>query len=258
MKNMKINQVYYHSIGITITTIILLLPFDSAKAQFDTSNFSSSFATPLYIGREWGSWAQSQNPNRMNGNIIKSLKIENKNSSVTPSTLLTFRVSSEVRRRNLAQFVAKTQKIDPASAIQMKQLFSSTDVIDRIGKSIAPYGLRTNNVADAYAVYWITAWLGLQERSNDLSKPQAIAVRNQVTKALLATLPFKSATDAQKQELAEVMLVQAALMGSILDSAKSDPVLMPKVKVAIAEGAKRMGLDLDRMTLTPQGFVAVN
>ncbi len=247
-----------HRIISLLTTTILFLPFDSANAQFGTGGFSSGYATPLYIGREWGSWTQSQKPNGMNRNFIKSLNTKKSNLSVTPSTLLTFKVSSTVRRRNLAQFVAKTRKTDPEGAAKMERLFASTDVIGQISKAIAPYGLRTNNVADAYAVYWTNAWLGSQGRNDDFSRTQMIAVRNQAEKALLATLPFQSATDAQKQELAEAMLVQAALIGSFLESAKSDPALMAKVKVAITQGARGMGLDLDRMTLTPQGFRPVS
>jgi hypothetical protein len=249
---------HHNAIVSLFTTAVFLLKFDSVNAQFGTSNSTSSFATPLYIGREWGSWTQSQKPNELNRNFIKSLNTEKRNSSVASPTLLTFRVSTKVRSSNFAKFVAKTREVDPAGAIRLERMFASTDVIGQINKAITPYGLRTNNVADAYAVYWTTAWLGSQGRSDDLSRTQMIAVRNQAEKALLATLPFKSATDTQKQELAEAMLIQAALIASFLDSAKADPALMLDTKAAITQGAKQMGLDLDRMMLTPQGFQPVN
>jgi hypothetical protein len=54
------------------------------------------------------------------------------------------------------------------------------------------------------------------------------------------------------------MILQAVLISASIDSAKSDPVLMEKVKVAIAQGAKGMGLNLDRMNLTLQGFRPIN
>jgi hypothetical protein len=139
----------------------------------------------------------------------------------------------------------------------MEQLFAANDVIDLIDKRMMSIGLRANNVADAYAVYWTNAWLGSRGRNDELPKPQMIAVRNQAAQALLATLPFKSTTDAQKQELAEAMLIQAALIGAVTDNAKSDSALLEKVKVAIAQGAKGMGLDLDKMTLTAQGFRSI-
>ena len=53
----------------------------------------------------------------------------------------------------------------------------------------------------------------------------------------------------------QALLVQAALIEAYVDNAKSDPALMKKVKAAIAQGAKGMGLDLYKMTLTSDGFV---
>jgi hypothetical protein len=242
---------------VLVIAILVSLPFNSAYAQFGGFNYGSSFATPLYIGREWGLGTQSQNSNRIKKNLTASLNTKNSNTSITSSKLLVYKVSNAVRRRNLAQFVAKTREIDPDGAAQMEKLFAENDVISIIDKKMTTIGLRANNVADAYAVYWTNAWLGSQGRNDDLPSKQMIAVRNQAAKALLGTLPFKSATDAQKQELAEAMLIQAALIAAIVDDAQSDPALLAKVKVAIAQGAKGMGLDLDRMTLTTQGFRSI-
>ena len=119
-------------------------------------------------------------------------------------------------------------------------------------------GLKSTNVADTYTVYLTTAWLGAKGRTDDLPKAQILAVRNQSAKILLAIPQFASATNAQKQEMAEEMLIRAALIAASIDAAKSDPALLNQVKIAIVQGAKGMGLDLDRMTLTSQGFQSVN
>lgn len=177
------------------------------------------------------------------------------NNNVTVSTKLGFTSSQARRKQNLAKFVEKSRQSDPSGADQMAQLFASTDIIGAIGQGIAPFGLRVDNVADAYAVYWTNAWLGSRGRNETLTKQQISAVRNQAANALLATNEFTSATDAEKQEMAEAMLVQAALIEASVDNAKSDPALMTKVKAAIAQGANAMGLDLYTMTLTPNGFV---
>jgi type IV secretory pathway TrbF-like protein len=183
-------------------------------------------------------------------------------STAVPSAVfskqLIFVPSIVIHRRNLAKFVATTRTVDPEGAVKMEQLFASTNVMDQIDKAMMKVGLKSNNVADAYAVYWTNAWLGARGRNEDLPKAQMIAVRNQAANALLAAPPFKLATDAQKQEMTEAMLIQSALISASIDSAKSDPILMEKVKAAIAQGAKGMGLDLDRMTLTPKGFSPVN
>jgi hypothetical protein len=168
---------------------------------------------------------------------------------------LNFTPSLMRRKQNLAQFINKTRPSNPDGAIKMTQMFASTDVISVIGRGIAPFGLRIDNVADAYTVYWTNAWLGSRGRDDTLSKQQISAVRNQAANALLASQGVATASDAGKQELAEALLVQAALIESYVANAKSDPALMTKVKAAIAQGAKRMGLDIYTMTLTDNGFV---
>lgn len=62
------------------------------------------------------------------------------------------------RRSNLAQFVAKTRAVDPAGADDLEKLFAQTDFIAAIGQAMAKQGLRLDNLADAYATWWVTAW----------------------------------------------------------------------------------------------------
>jgi hypothetical protein len=181
---------------------------------------------------------------------------ENSTSTTeSASDQLNFQVSASRREQNLSQFVEKTRAIDPQGAAQMTQLFASTDVIDAIGQDLAPYGLRVNNVADAYTVYWINAWLGAHGRQDDVSAAQVAAVKNQTLMVLSATPQFSAATDAQKQELAEALLIQSALIEAAIDYAASDPTLLEQTKAAIAQGAQNFGLDLYQMNLTPQGFL---
>jgi hypothetical protein len=176
----------------------------------------------------------------------------------TDTSKLSYRPSTSVRRRTLARIVENTRVTDPSGAQKLEQLFASKDIIAEIGRGMATVGLKPNNVADAYAVYWINAWLGARGRNENSSKSQMIAVRNQAAEALLKIPQFRSATDAQKQEMSEIMLIQAALIEASINSTKSNPALLDQTQKAIAQGAKRFGLDLDRMTLTPQGFRSVN
>jgi hypothetical protein len=231
----------------------------------DSSDYGGGWAVPsletsISIGRDAVSRAifdrQICKGCRPNENSKK-----NSSSQVKPlqkSASLDFKSSVSRRRQNLSKFVEKTRATDPQGAAKMANLFASTDVIEQIGKGLAPYGLRTNNVADVYTVYWINAWLGSRGRSDDLPKAQVIAVRNQAAQALSSTPQFRSATDAQKQEFAEALLIQAALIDGSIKYAKSNPALLNKFKAAISQGAKGMGLDLDKMTLTPQGFRPIN
>ncbi len=160
------------------------------------------------------------------------------------------------RRQNLAKFVEKTRAIDPAGAAKMEQLFASTDIIGMIDSEMRDkYGMRANDVADAYAVWWVSAWMGSKGRTDDASPGQMAMVKRQAGNALASTPEFASATDAGKQELAEAMLVQAAMIQGAIDTYKSDPAMLAKTRAAIAKGAREMGLDLNSMTLTDEGFI---
>jgi hypothetical protein len=165
--------------------------------------------------------------------------------------------SSLIRRQaNLANFVSKSRAVDPAGADKMQALFAQTDVIGIIDQKMQEsYGMHANNVADAYAVWWVSAWMGAKGRSDDATPVQMAMVKRQATDALASTPEFASATDAGKQELAESLLVHAALIGATVETYASDPAMLGKARTAIAKGASGMGLDLSKMTLTDQGFV---
>jgi hypothetical protein len=233
----------------------------------DSSDYGGGWAVPsldtsISIGRDAVSRAifdrqickgcrSTENSNLTSSNSSQSKPIQK-------SARLDFKPSTSRRKQNLSRFVEKARANNPQGAAQMAKLFASTDFIGQLGKTLAPYGLRTNNVADVYAVYWASAWLGSRGQNDNLPKAQITAIKNQATRALSATTQFTSATDAQKQEFAEALLIQAVLIDASIDYAKSDPALLNKVKSAVSQGARKMGLDLDRMTLTPQGFRPAN
>jgi hypothetical protein len=169
---------------------------------------------------------------------------------------LKYTSSAARTRTNLAKFVEKTRATDPAGADKMSELFASTDIIGMIDQKMQQtYGMRANNVADAYAVWWVSSWMGAKGRSDDATPGQMAMVKRQASNALAATPEFASATDAGKQELAEALLVQAALIGDTIDTYAADPAMLARARAAIAKGASGMGLDLSKMTLTDQGFV---
>lgn len=168
---------------------------------------------------------------------------------------LRYSPSKARRTANLAHFVEKTRKADPAGAKDLATLFASGDFIDKIGKAIAPYDLHVDNVADAYTIWWINAWQATRGRNDTPGPAVKDAVREQAARALTAAPEFAGAGDAAKQELAESLLVQAALIDTAVEQAKGDRRRLDAVGAAVAQGARGMGLDLSTMELTDQGFV---
>ena len=191
--------------------------------------------------------------------IAKHMQLSSSQSAtsagITNGQSVAYQPSKSLRRANLAKFVEKTRATDPAGAAKMAQLFAATDIIGLIDQKMqSTYGMRANNVADAYAVWWVSAWMGARGRDDDATAGQMAMVKRQASNALAATPEFAAATDAGKQELAEALLVQAALIQDTIDTYKADPAMLAKARAAIAQGAKAMGLDLSTMTLTDEGF----
>jgi hypothetical protein len=232
-------------INLVAVTFLFLLP-NSAHAQW----FSNAALNAIQLDVQ-GTAIRSQVRNQNNQAGVNNAKPIAKASNTNN---LAYRPSAAIRNRNLAQFIENTRKVDPVTAENLERFLASNDVLSPIQKSMVATGLNANNLADAYAVYWTTAWFGAQGRSDDLPKDQMIAVRNQAAYLLQTTQQFGGKTDAQKQEIAETMLLQSVLIAASVNSAKSDSAQLNQVKITITQGAKRMGLDFDRMTLTPQGF----
>lgn len=168
---------------------------------------------------------------------------------------LRYAPSKARRTRNLANFVAKTRQTDPAGAAELEQLFAGRDIIDLIGGDLAKKNMRVDNVADAYTVWWITAWQALHGEDDETSAATNSAVRGQAARALSSTPEFVRASDAMKQEFAEALLVQAAIVGTLVSQNKRDPKILRNIAAAVSQGARGMGLDLSQMTLTENGFV---
>jgi hypothetical protein len=161
------------------------------------------------------------------------------------------------RSANLAAFVQKTRARDPQGADDLQKVFAEGDFIERIRAEIAPHGLQIEDVADAYTLWWLTAWHAARG-NNDTPPPEILAaVKAQAARAVLATGEIATASDAQKQELAEALWVQSALIDVAVEQAKQDPARLRQIGDAVREGAKGMGLNLDAIDLTPHGFVPV-
>lgn len=163
--------------------------------------------------------------------------------------------SHERRTANYANFVAKSRQGDPQGADSLATVFASQDVIEAMAPLLDAVGLRIDNVADAYAAWWINAWMVGRSRDDDVSREMAIAVRDQAAHAIASSGILRGASDAAKQEMAESLLVQAALLAAAMEQSKGDVVQLRQIAAAASQGALGMDVDLAAMELTEQGFV---
>lgn len=172
-----------------------------------------------------------------------------------PAAVLAFSPSAERRRANLAHFANETRRTNPESAAAMDAMFGRTDIIREFGAALSPYGYSVANVGDAYAAWWMLAWKAANGDTTDPTPRQFGAVQVQAHNALAATPQMAGASDAQKQEFAEALLMQAAMVEALNGMAQEQPELRSRVRQSVRQGARASGLDLDAMRLTENGFV---
>lgn len=182
-------------------------------------------------------------------------------ASATPETARPVRpdsfryVPSKARRTaNLVGFVAKSRAADPKGADDLAQLVASRDIIEEMRAPLAKYGLRIDNLADAYTVWWIGAWQATRGSTDDPSQAATAAVKQQVMRTMASVPEFANANDSLKQSMSEALFMQALLLGVGLEQAKGNAAQTKAIGRAAAEGARGMGLDLASMMLTDEGF----
>ena len=167
---------------------------------------------------------------------------------------LTFVPSLALRKRNFAAFDDNMRASNPAGAEQI----TATDLIDQAGKAIAPAGLQTNNVADAFTFWWTTAWSTSRGNIDEKTRAEMQAVRAQVVKSMLTDSAFARATAAQKQEFADDLFVRSQLLNRILKDPRASEANLASLALTARQAALAAGFDLDMMELTANGFVPVN
>jgi hypothetical protein len=195
--------------------------------------------------------------NTLSGNAAPSAKQGAAPAPPAASVKSTFVQSPERTKQNMAQFIAKTREAGNADgATQMEQIFGQPGFMDQIAKGIAPSGLKTNDAADAMALWWVVAWNAVHGRTDTPPPATFAAVKAQVKRAFASTPSFTQTTDAQKQEMAEAMLIQGLMLDAATEQAvKQGGPMVAQVAEAAAKGAmESYGFDLKKMTLTPQGF----
>ena len=168
---------------------------------------------------------------------------------------LNYRPSLDVRKQNITVFLDGLRSLNPDVAGEFEKVFAQVDIIDEIGKAVAPYGLKTDNMADAYTIYLMNAWMAANGRTDQNTAEQAAGVQKMAANALGSTPEMLKLDDAKKQQFAEGLMIQGFLFDAMLQATASDPVALAKVKADTRAGAKEMGIDVDLFELTPSGLV---
>ena len=174
----------------------------------------------------------------------------------SPKVSTRFRPSLAARRGVLAKLVAQTRAVDPPAAARL-QNFLGGDPIAPLKPTLARYGLRADDAADATAMYLVVAWYGSRGLDKDPPISLVRAVRAQMKRALPTLPAFAAASNAAKQQMGDSMWIQTIVVASSLGAAKGNPTLMAQTKQAVRRGAmKAFKLDMTKLKLSANGLRA--
>lgn len=164
--------------------------------------------------------------------------------------------SPQVTEAAKRRFVAGLTKRDPKAARQIEAAMRKEDFRAVWAKAVASDGLGPDDVADAMASYRVLNWLTVHGTS-DNTAAQTQGTRRQVVAALAANPSFRAMNDAQRQEMAELLMYNFVLQSSAYQgaAARHDATQLRQLAdAAEARFLKEDGLDLRNLALTDQGL----
>lgn len=174
--------------------------------------------------------------------------------AATATSDFAFSPSPQLRRNTVNEFLTSLSRSDPGNATNLRNIHAKDDLIEQINRRLPQAGLNPNNLADAYALWWVASWEAAHQRDMGMSKTMYHAVRQQVVAAMGNSPLFRQFNNGQKQKFTESLLLHSLL----IDQARVSSLPKDEIGKAVTEGARKMGLDLNAMTLTQTGFVPAN
>lgn len=240
---------------VAVSVLALCGVGSGAAAQSYMPSFSNGNLSG-YVAQNTHSTNQLERGARQGGS--RSSSDSGAGASATRGALTTstgYRTSPAVTSRvkqQFSDFVRSTGGNGPGIAAAMER----EDFFARWGRHVAQYGLRRGDVADAMTAYWFLNW----QIANDVrsvSRSQVQAAKNQVQSRMRTNANFADLTEAQKQEMAEVLILNFIAQSVAYEDAMRDNDASMQRRLqnaAIARFRNEMGLNLQDMQLTEAGF----
>lgn len=184
-------------------------------------------------------------------NSLKPVPVDSPRLTYTESPAVTEKV-----KRNFVAFL-RSQGLNEGAA-SMQAYLAKNDFRQDWAKAAAGDGMRRGSALDALAEYWLTNWLIANGKTTNNTRAQAQGLRRQLAPIMAANPTFAKLTNAQRQELAEVWMINAvAQAGGYLTAVRTgDTAMLRKASAAARTRFKNeVKIDLTTVKLTDQGFV---
>jgi hypothetical protein len=198
------------------------------------------------------------------GSLTNSLTINAKPTASPTKTApisesqLTFTPSPAVRKEAIDGFIAAMSKASPELGAQLGSAFGGADVFAQIDQGLQPFGLKTNNIVDAYTLFLVNAYMASQGSREDNTRAQADGTKAMVLATFSASPEILKLDTRQKQLFADSLVLNAMLYDSMLQATAGNAQATQNIQNEVSTAAKLLGLDLSLFSMTPNGLVRKN
>ena len=167
----------------------------------------------------------------------------------------TYRASPAVSTRVRSQFAEFVGRNSGREAEQrVRSVLTNGDPVGSWSGIVRSDGLRSGDVADAMAAYWVMNWVIANQGDNN--RTQTLAVRDQVRRSI-AGGPIARLDDAGRQEMAEVLMLNFLVQHAAYVDAmqRGDNAMARRLgDAAVTRFRNEMGVDLRQLRLTSAGL----
>lgn len=259
---MHLSRKFFGTIGVGVAAALIVVATSGSAASQD--NTFSILPSTFWV---------DQLPLQLLANDLKRREERDSTSGSSPSSNVTatttavasttYSPSSAVTERVEAQYIAFIRGIAPADAEIVRSDLARFDAPDAWSQIVSRTDFRSGDASDAMASYWILNWMIANNETADRpdDRARAAAVKRQVGGIIAGNPTFASMNDAQKQEMAEALMLNFIYQHkSFSEAARTNDSAMQGrlADAAVARFRNEMGVDLRAIHLTDQGFVSRN
>lgn len=214
-------------------------------------------------GREGSGAIGSRNrpsgpPASLIGNLAQSFANQTGPGAVAPAKAVSGRYtpSPAVRQKLAGIMDDAAAKQGAAKGREMRELVLSGKALAEYERIAPAIGLRANDAVDAFAFYMLAQWSVANDYRDNVTPAQVAGVRRQAANAY-ATVAGQLPSDALRQEFAEMLAIQGAIMSGVHEAAVrggDDAAAARYAAVARKGGEKVFTVDPTTIELTDSGF----
>ncbi|HEU0123969.1 MAG TPA: hypothetical protein VFQ91_25785 [Bryobacteraceae bacterium] len=163
-----------------------------------------------------------------------------------------------VRQRVRQEFAANAAKLKPPAREPLLALMAQPDPLQVWARSVVPYGLRSGDMADAFAAYWLLQWRIAHGQTPSLSPEQKAAFRQQAVLAVQSNARYKGLSETQRQAVSEVWMYSYLFLDGFYTAASQsrNAAMRKQLQETALAQFREASVDLMALQWTPTGLRA--